>query len=94
MEILENALENGDFIVPASFASRNAALKHDKYISTGKILLTDISSQEFQKGTLGASSDQVLAGVKIGLGCKSDVLVCLGEAAFKYKENIIKLKDK
>jgi UDP-N-acetylmuramate--alanine ligase len=94
MEILKNAIENGDFIVPASFASRKAAEKHGKYVSTGKILLTDISSQEFQKGTLGASPDQVLAGVKLGLECKTDALVCLGEAAFKYKENILKLKDK
>jgi UDP-N-acetylmuramate--alanine ligase len=94
MEILKNAIENGDFIVPASFASRKAAEKHDKYISTGKILFTDISSEEFQKGTLGASSDQVLAGVKIGLKCKTDALVCLGEAALKYKESILKLNDK
>ena len=93
MEILENALANGDFIVPASFASRKAAEKKGKYISTGKILLTNISSEEFQKGTLGASSDQVLAGVKVGLKCKTDALVCLGEAAFKYKENILKLKN-
>jgi UDP-N-acetylmuramate--alanine ligase len=94
MEILRNTIEHGDFIVPASFASRKAAEKHGKYISTGKILLTDKSSEKFQKGTLGASSDQVLAGVKIGLKCNSDALVCLGEAAFKYKENILKLKDK
>ncbi len=94
MEILKKVIENGDFIVPASFASRKAVEKLDKHIATGKILLTDISSKEFQKGTLGASSDQVLAGVKIGLECKTDALVCLGEAAFKYKENIIKLKDK
>jgi UDP-N-acetylmuramate--alanine ligase len=93
IEILENALENGDFIIPASFASRKAAKTKEKYISTGKIILTDISSHEFQKGTLGASSDQVLAGVKMGLECKTDALVCLGEAAFKYKENILKLKE-
>ncbi len=94
MEILKNAIEFGDFIVPASFASRKAAKKHGEYISTGKILLTDISSEEFHKGTLGASSDQVRSGVKIGLKCNTDALVCLGEAAFKYKESILKLKDK
>jgi UDP-N-acetylmuramate--alanine ligase len=93
MEILENALANSDFIVPASFASRKAAEKKEKYISTGKILFTNISSEEFKIGTLGASSDQVLAGVKLGLECKTDALVCLGEAAFKYKENILKLKN-
>ncbi len=93
LEILQNVIENGDFIIPASFASRKAAEKHAELISSGKILLTNLSSEKFQKGTLGASSDQVLAGVKIGLKCKTDALVCLGEAAFKYKENILKLKD-
>jgi UDP-N-acetylmuramate--alanine ligase len=92
-EIFRKALENGDFIIPASFASRKAAEKHSKYISTGKIIFTNISLVEFKKGTLGASSDQVLEGIKKGLKCKTDALVCLGEAAFKYKENILQLRD-
>ena len=76
-----------------SSASRKAAEKHSKHISTGKIIFTDISLVEFKKGTLGASSDQVIAGIKKGLKCKTDALVCLGEAAFKYKENILQLRD-
>jgi len=93
VEILEKALKNGDFIVPASFASRKAAEKQEEYISTGKIIFTDIYPVKFKKGTLGASSDQVLEGLKKGLKCKTEALVCLGEAAFKYKENILKLRD-
>ncbi|HEX7467673.1 MAG TPA: Mur ligase family protein [Methanobacterium sp.] len=93
MEILEKALENGDFIVPASFASRKAAEKHEKYISSNKIIFTDEYPVKFKKGTLGATSDQVLEGLKKGLECKTDALICLGEAAFKYKENILRLRE-
>jgi UDP-N-acetylmuramate--alanine ligase len=93
VEILEKALEIGDFIVPASFASRKAAEKQEKYISSGKIILTDLLPVNFKNGTLGANSDQVLEGLKKGLECDTTALVCFGEAAFKYKENILKWKD-
>ena len=93
VEILEKALEIGDFVVPASFASRRAAEKQERYISSGKILLTDLSLVNFKKGTLGANSDQVLEGLKKGLECDASALICLGEAAFKYKENILKWRD-
>ena len=92
-EILKKVLEIGDFIVPASFASRKAAEKQSEYISSGKIILTDISSIKFKKGTLGATSDQVVEGVKKGLNCDTKALVCLGEAAYKYKEDILKCKE-
>ena len=92
-EILEKALKIGDFIVPASFASRRAAEKLDNNISSGKIILTDLYPVKFQRGTLGATADQVLEGVKKGLECDAQALICLGEAAFKYKENILKWKD-
>ena len=92
-EILEKALKNGDFIIPASFASRKAAEKRGEHISSGKIILTDIATVKFKKGTLGASSEQVVEGIKKGLTCKTAALVCLGEAAFKYKENILKLRE-
>ena len=92
IEILEKALKIGDFIVPASFASRKAAEQLDN-ISSGKIMLTDVSPAKFQKGTLGATADQVLEGVKKGLECDTQAMICLGEAAFKYKENILKWID-
>ncbi len=68
--------------------------KHEKYISSNKIILTDEYPVKFKKGTLGATSDQVLEGLKKGLECDTDALVCLGEAAFKYKENILRLREK
>jgi UDP-N-acetylmuramate--alanine ligase len=92
-EILKKTIELAEFIVPASFASRMAAEKHAEHISSGKIIFTDISLKKFQKGTLGATSDQVLEGLKKGLNCDTSALVCLGEAAFKYKEDILKWND-
>ncbi len=91
IEILEKALEIGDFIVPASYASRMAATKQLEHISSGKIILTDIQPEKFREGTLGASLDQVLEGLKKGLKCDTNAVVCFGEAAFKYKEDIVKL---
>ncbi len=93
LEILERALENGDFVVPASFASRKAAEKKEENISSNKIVYTDLYPVNFKNGTLGANSDQVLEGLKKGLECETNALVCLGEAAFKYKENILKWKN-
>ena len=90
IEILKKAVEIGDFIVPASFYSRQAAEKH---ISSPKIILTDESKEEFKAGTLGATADQVLEGLKKGLECDVDAVICLGEAAFKYKRNIQSLPN-
>jgi UDP-N-acetylmuramate--alanine ligase len=85
IEIMEKTLENADFIIPASYYSRQVA---GKYISSEKIILTHSEPQEFRKGTLGATKDQVLEGFKKGLECNADAVVCIGEAAVKYKENI------
>lgn len=89
-DILNKILEISNFIIPASFASRKAAEKHEEYISSGKIILTNMSSTKYKKGTVGATSNQVIEGVKIGLNCNTNALICLGEAAYKYKEDIIK----
>lgn len=90
-EILEKTLDIADFIVPASFASRNAAEKYSKHISSGKIVLTNNKPEKFKEGTLGANSNQVIEGIKKGLECDTSALICLGEAAFKYKENILRM---
>ena len=84
VEILEKALELADFVVPASHNSRRAAEKHGSH----KIILTDKSKEIFKEGTLGATPDQVIEGLKKGLECDADAVVCLGEAAFKYKEYV------
>ncbi len=85
MEIMEKAVFNADFIIPASFFSRQAA---EKYISSGKIKLTHKKPDKFRNGTLGATQEQVVDGLKIGLECDADAVVCIGEAAVKYKDNI------
>jgi len=90
VEIMNKAMHNADFIIPASYYSRQAA---EKYISSGKIKLTQEEPDEFREGTLGATGEQVIEGVKKGLECDTDVVVCIGEAAVKYKDNIKFLID-
>jgi UDP-N-acetylmuramate--alanine ligase len=85
LEILEKALYLADFIIPASFFSRKAA---EKYISREEIITTDIEPVEFREGTLGATCEQVLEGLKKATGCNVDAIVCIGEAAIKYKDEI------
>jgi UDP-N-acetylmuramate--alanine ligase len=85
LEILEKALELADFIIPASFFSRKAS---EKYITRKKIITTDVEPVEFREGTLGATCDQVLEGLKKATACNVDAIVCIGEAAIKYKDEI------
>ncbi|NYB51354.1 MAG: Mur ligase [Methanobacteriaceae archaeon] len=85
IEIMKKALENANFIIPASYYSRQAA---GKYISSGKIILTSKEPDEFRMGTLGATREQVVEGLKKGLECDADAVVCIGEAAVKYKDDI------
>lgn len=84
-EIMEKTIKYADFIIPASFDSRKAA---EKFISTGRIILTNKQPKAFKNGTLGATSKQVIEGLLKGLECDADALVCIGEAAFKYKPDI------
>lgn len=90
VDIMDKAMYNADFIIPASYYSRQAA---EKYISSGKIKLTQKEPDEFREGTLGATEKQVIEGVKQGLECDVDAVVCIGEAAVKYKDNIKLLID-
>ncbi len=53
-----------------------------------QILTTDVIPVQFREGTLGATSEQVLAGLKKAKKCDVDAIVCIGEAAIKYKEQI------
>ncbi len=90
LEIMEKTLDNANFIIPASYYSRQAA---EKYMSSGKIIITHNEPEEFRKGTLGATKDQVVEGLKKGLECNADAVVCIGEAAVKYKDDIKFLMD-
>lgn len=85
VDIMERTIDYADFIIPASYYSKLAA---EKYISSGKIILPTVEPEKFRDGTLGATAEQVIEGLKKGLKCDADALVCIGEAAVKYKENI------
>jgi len=90
MDIMRSAITNADFIIPASYYSRLAA---EKYISSEKIIVPSVEPEKFREGTLGATEGQVVEGLKKGLECDADAVVCIGEAAVKYKENIKILID-
>lgn len=95
MDILKRSLKIADFIIPASFYSRKAA---DKFLNanptySGKIILTSTYPQEFKNGTLGANQEQVINGLEKAVQCDVSAVVCIGEAAFKYKEFIHKIID-
>ncbi len=90
INILNKCLENADFIIPASFYSRKAADKLLESITSDKIFLTHKNPREFKKRTLGANLEQVIGGLEKALECDVPAVVCIGEAAFKYKEDIYK----
>jgi UDP-N-acetylmuramate--alanine ligase len=90
LDIIKSALKNADYIIPASYHSRQAA---GKYISHTKIILTDKEPEKFREGTLGATPEQLIEGLKKGLKCNADALLCIGEAAIKYKDNIKQFTD-
>ena len=59
-------------------------------MTSKKIILTSKNPQEFKKGTLGANLEQVMSGLEKALEYDVPAVVCIGEAAFKYKEDIYK----
>jgi UDP-N-acetylmuramate--alanine ligase len=85
LDIIISSLKNADYIIPASYHSHIASRK---FVSNRKIILTDKEPEKFREGTLGATHDQVIEGLKKGLECNVDALICIGEAAVKYKDNI------
>ena len=85
LDIIISSLKNADYIIPASYHSHIASRK---FVSSRKIILTDKEPEKFREGTLGATHDQVIEGLKKGLECNVDALICIGEAAVKYKDNI------
>jgi UDP-N-acetylmuramate--alanine ligase len=84
-EILDISKNISDFTIPASFYSHKAA---EKYMSSNKIIRTDIEPTQFREGTLGANSQQVISGLKKAIECDVDAVIFLGEAAFKNKKQI------
>ena len=94
MEILDCSSEYADYIVPASY---NAYLCAQKALNKGlyvdKIILPESMPTDEKQGTLGATIEQVMAGFEKSLEIESDLIICTGEAAFKYKELLIEKID-
>jgi len=90
LEIMERSLEYADFVVPASHNSYIIAkklLSEEKY--SDKIVLPDNMPEGNKEGTLGATSEQLLAGVNKAKTIDADLILCTGEASLKFK-NILK----
>ena len=93
LQIFNHALEFSRYVVPASVASQKIArekLQEDSSLSD-KILFDHVD--DFVKdGTLGASYDEVLDGIKRALGTDCDFIVAVGEAATKFKSCVDEIK--
>lgn len=88
VEILDKSLKIADYIIPASFYSRKAV---DKIQKNEKIVLTSEYPHKFRRGTLGANLNQVMDGLHRALECDVTAVICIGEASFKYKEDIFRI---
>ncbi|MDO5824823.1 MAG: Mur ligase family protein [Methanosphaera sp.] len=90
MNIMQNALEYADIVVPASYNSYICAKKlmnDDRF--SDKIVLPEHMPKSTKVGTLGATLEQVLIGFNKSLDIDADLIVCTGEAAFKYKDKLL-----
>lgn len=95
-EIFKCSADYSDYIVPASYNAylcAKDAVKNGLYVD--KIILPDYMPHDKKHGTLGATTEQVLAGFEKSLEIDVNLIVCTGEAAFKYKDILIeKLNEK
>ena len=87
MEILKCSADYSDYIVPASY---NAYLCAKEALENGlfneKIVLPENMPTDEKQGTLGATVEQVLSGFNKSIEIDADLIICTGEAAFKYKD--------
>lgn len=94
MEILNCSADYSDYIVPASY---NAYLCAEEALEKGlfvdKIILPENMPTDEKQGTLGATVEQVLSGFNKSLEIDADLIICTGEAAFKYKDILIEKYD-
>lgn len=91
MDILNKSLNIADFVIPASYDSRKAADSfNNSTIKSEKIILTPEYPEKYKIGTLGANLEQLTEGLKTALECPVNAVICIGEAAFKFKEDIQK----
>ena len=61
--------------------------RDDEYAN--KIILPEYMPESTKVGTLGATLEQVLIGFNESLDIDADLIVCTGEAAFKYKDKLL-----
>ena len=90
MEILECSLVYADYVVPAShntYICAQKLLDEGKYVD--KIILPGNMPEGDKKGTLGANKEQVITGFSKASEIDVDLIVCTGEAAFKYKDELL-----
>jgi UDP-N-acetylmuramate--alanine ligase len=95
LDIFKKCVDISSCVIPASYYSRKAA---DKYIELskndelkGNIIFPPKYPKEFKKGTLGANFEQIKLGLETGLECDVEAVICLGEAAFKFKDDVKKM---
>jgi UDP-N-acetylmuramate--alanine ligase len=95
IEILKNAIGNVDYIIPASYDCKAAADKllsiasegegdYDLNLLSSNFVFTEGEMEQKGVRTLGASQEQVLNGLETALKTDADLVLCLGEAAFKF----------
>ena len=95
IEILKNAIGNVDYIIPASYDCKAAADKllsiaregkgdYDLNLLSSNFVFTEGEIEQKGVRTLGASQEQVLDGLETALKTDADLVLCLGEAAFKF----------
>ena len=94
VEIFNHALEFSKYIVPASVASQKiASEKLQKDPSLSDFILFNHVDDFVKKGTLGASYDEVLDGIKEALETDCDLIVAIGEAATNFKSCVDEIKN-
>ena len=105
-DILDSAIGNADYIVPASYNCRYAADKLIEMTKEGRqdelhldgvyglnqleeiFVFTEEDLKQESIKTLGASEEQVINGLKTALKVDSDIILIIGEAAFKFESAI------
>ncbi|AMD18349.1 UDP-N-acetylmuramate--alanine ligase [Methanobrevibacter sp. YE315] len=92
LDIFNSVLKFSKFIVPASVASQKIAVEKLRETPelNDRIFLNHID--DFEKtGTLGASKEEVIDGLKKALNLDCEMVIAIGEAAIKFKSVIFDL---
>lgn len=88
-EIFDKVLKFSKYVIPASSTSQKIAISRIKEdISLNNKILIDHVDDFVKEGTLGATYDEVLEGIKTALATDCKTIVAIGEAATKYKSCI------